>query len=229
MSKKSRENRVAGGNTGANSTRLVILSCANRLITEVGMSDFRIDMLSAELSLSPGNVTYHFPKKEDIANALWSEVIHNVSASFANYYTPILDIKQLFLFLRGLFIENYSYRGVIAYKLGDISVLSRSMEAFGKETFPEIKTTFADIIGILQRNGYLNKSEKEEAYSALSAALFFWFCVDESLFPQKETSINQMGEDYAIAILYPLINIMTEKGMVQYDDITHISKKTASK
>lgn len=52
------------------STREQILAAAERLFAEQGYHNVSMRAISAELDISVGNLTYHFPRKADLANAL---------------------------------------------------------------------------------------------------------------------------------------------------------------
>ncbi|MEG2318629.1 MAG: TetR/AcrR family transcriptional regulator, partial [Rikenellaceae bacterium] len=47
-------------------TRELIMQKTLEIVNDRGMADFRVDLLSSTLGLSPGNITYHFDKKEDL-------------------------------------------------------------------------------------------------------------------------------------------------------------------
>ncbi|MEG2758608.1 MAG: TetR/AcrR family transcriptional regulator [Rikenellaceae bacterium] len=102
-------------------TKTVILIKANELINEVGISDFRVDTLATSLGLSPGNITYHFHRKDDIAFALWNLAIDSVKKTYMHYVSSILDITQLAACLMTLLSDNKHYISIIAYKLGDVA------------------------------------------------------------------------------------------------------------
>ena len=81
------------------STREMILRRSLELINARGMVDFRIDTLAQSLGLSPGNITYHFSRKEDICVALWEQYLEDYG-QVVRSLTTLLDMKQLFLLNR---------------------------------------------------------------------------------------------------------------------------------
>ena len=137
------------------STRQIILDKANQLINQVGMTDFRIDTLAAALGLSPGNITYHFPRKEDIGNAIWSAGVQEMASSLDHYLSPLLDIKQLFLFYKHIMSLAYKYRGVFYNKLGDIGLITRNKTSL-TEAVKTIEYAFDQKISALAANGYVD-------------------------------------------------------------------------
>lgn len=61
------------------STRQQILATAERLFGEKGYHNVSMRAISSELGISVGNLTYHFPRKADLANALLEEELSQVA------------------------------------------------------------------------------------------------------------------------------------------------------
>ena len=57
----------------APSTKERILAASLALFNERGYGNVTMRMIADSLSISVGNLTYHFPKKQDIVNALMDE------------------------------------------------------------------------------------------------------------------------------------------------------------
>jgi AcrR family transcriptional regulator len=58
-------------------TREKILDTARSLFNKLGYSQVTIRMIASEMSISSGNLNYHFKKKEDILEALYFEMVEN--------------------------------------------------------------------------------------------------------------------------------------------------------
>ena len=217
--KKQQKNR-------GNSTKDTILLKANGFITDVGMSEFRIDTLASSLGLSPGNITYHFHKKEDIASSLWDCVIVNVRKSYMRHISTILDIKQLFLFFRSIVIENFKYRGIISYMLSDVS-FSRDQSDSEGDLYTIIYSKFNTIITSLVKNGYIVKNYKDEdmltCFNSMFIIMSWWLSVNNDA--SKYSSIDEFGSSYAISIISNLEPYMSEKGLEQYKDVVLQTKE----
>ncbi len=215
------------------STKQIILYKANEIINKTGMVDFRIDTLAASLGLSPGNITYHFPKKEDISNALWELCNREITAATEHYITPLLDIKQLFLFYRFLIGVFYKYKGIVCFRMGDLGVIQKGIET--NQTFrKKAKEQFFQNIEYLSQNGYINKINdpflKEMTFLlqftgigwSINHAVFFYADKKTSKNKNKESEI--MANKYAHVILRPLIPFLTEKGQKQLTGISSITQ-----
>ena len=55
-------------------TKTKIVLKAVELFNEKGFSNVSFLKIAQSLSLSPGNLTYHFPKKDDLMNAVYLHI-----------------------------------------------------------------------------------------------------------------------------------------------------------
>jgi AcrR family transcriptional regulator len=56
-------------------TKQKILNTSRRLFNDLGYGQVTIRMIAQELSMSSGNLNYHFRKREDILEALYAEMV----------------------------------------------------------------------------------------------------------------------------------------------------------
>lgn len=202
-------------------TRQMIARRANEMISATGMSGFRIDTLASSLGLSPGNITYHFPRKEDIANALWAEITEHLTVCARNYVTPLLDVKQLYLFFRCVAVQSYSYRGIINYKLGDIGTLKRIAADTDHPIYRIAEEDFDHTVTILIRNGYLKPIEDKFLYRVVRDSMLTimgWWGTDHT-----DDDPERSAREYAVTLLTPLCSFMTPEGQKQYDEIVTLA------
>ncbi len=215
------------------STKQIILHKANEIINKAGMVDFRIDTLAASLGLSPGNITYHFPKKEDISNALWELCNREITAATEHYITPLLDVKQLFLFYRFLVGVFYKYKGIVCFRMGDLGVIHKGMNA-NRIFRNTAKEQFQQNTEYLIKNGYMNKIN-DPFLAEMTFLLQFmgigWsinhavsFYADKKLPKNKGKENEIIANKYAHVILRPLTPFLTEKGKEQLKGISSITQ-----
>lgn len=210
----------------ASSTKNLILSVANEIINEGGVIDFRIDTLSTTLKLSPGNITYHFPKKEDIINTIWEECCAEINQSTESYISPLMDIKQLYLYYKFTILTLYKYRGVVCFKLGDIGAVKHNSETEGEELFFEKwLRNLEEILSILRDNNYVISSKDKYIYSSVIQSSFvniFWSIHSAAVFNMLRPTSSDKFAAVAIFQLYP---ILTESGTSQLHEIYNIISK----
>jgi len=219
-------NGINLGETGI-STRQIIMDKASELINEKGMSDFRIDALAASLGLSPGNITYHFPRKEDIGNAIWIAGVQEMTSSLDHYISPLLDIKQLFLFYKHLVSLMYRYRGVFYDKLGDTGLIHRNRGALA-ETMKTIVYAFDKKMTALTINGYV----EPKIYDSLRNQLFDttvtclgWWPIGVVDAKGDTADIASISDKYALIMVMLLDPVLTPKGHAQLDAVCSLVKR----
>ncbi len=90
-------------------TRQAILDRSRELFNEHGLESVGVRDLARDLGLSPGNVSYYFPKKEDLIAALMGELAARNTANVADLTTSenLADLLERY---RRTFEAQYEYR-----------------------------------------------------------------------------------------------------------------------
>lgn len=223
-SEAARTSRLAAKRAGA-STRELIIASANEIINRTGVVDFRIETLAQSLSLSPGNITYHFPKKEDIIAAIWEEYLAMMRDTTAEMLTPLLDIKQLFLFFRTAAAKAINYVGVTTYYFGDMGTLLRENEAFRAQMQVSRELIFKSY-ETLCKNGYMSPIPdgklKELTFDSQFTMLRWWLNHGLMHFPQQD--LPAVMDKYIALSLLQLVPFLTDSGKRQFSSIINLIK-----
>ncbi|MFI3322724.1 MAG: TetR/AcrR family transcriptional regulator [Rikenellaceae bacterium] len=204
-----------------NSTKELIVDRANLIINSFGMVDFRIDNLAKSLNISPGNITYHFPRKDDISLAIWMKFVREVVSTVDSYITPFIDIKQLYLFFRNIASVIYSYRGVVSYMLGDCGVIERE-KRFNHKMWEQFENRYDSIMKLLTDGDYIKNQEIEEGFKNLFfesqiTTLLWW--INHALSSTEDSEVSEHIDFYALVAIYPIKSLFTAKGDEQYMSI----------
>lgn len=80
----------------ASSTREKILAASLRLFNEQGYRNVTMRAIADALSISVGNLTYHFAKKQDIAAALMDDVFAQITATADLPVQSLAQIDHMF-------------------------------------------------------------------------------------------------------------------------------------
>lgn len=205
------------------STREAILDKSLELINDGGMVDFRIDALATSLNLSPGNITYHFSRKEDISVALWERYLQEYSA-VERALTTLLDLKQVFLLNRINMHLNYRYRGVLIFRSADLGAMSRDFETGRTNQALHIAIS-THVLDLLRINGYMK--EDESTAKLLSIVHTYHYLVMRwsinfvyQLYPYEE--ISEKIDHMALLCLHAIYPVLTEKGQAEFADIARV-------
>ncbi len=214
------ENSSVNLTKDSSSTKDLIVERANEIINNIGMMDFRIDLLAKSLKISPGNITYHFARKDDISNAIWIKFYRECAVSVDSYITPVIDVKQLFLLFRFLLNTIYSYRGVVSCMLGDSGIATRERR-FNREMWNELRKRYKSICSLMVQGGYINDFNDGEieqlCFDSQTTILGWW--VPHSI-SSSTTPLSKRVDYYALLALMPLRPFLTHKGSEQLNALT---------
>lgn len=220
-------NGIVLGESGV-STRRLILEKASEIINVKGMNDFRIDTLAASLGMSSGNVTYHFSRKEEIAVSVWLSCLQEITSSLDHYISPLMDIKQLFLFYKYLVTAIYKNRGVFRHRLSDVGLIRSNRESI-VEAVKTFEHTYDKKISTLIINGYIEPERYEKLRMHLfenMATITGWWV--DNLFatfgrdPEEDSS--KISDRYALTMLMTIEPVLTDKGRKQLDSVYSLIK-----
>lgn len=202
-------------------TRELIMQKTLEIVNDRGMADFRVDLLSSTLGLSPGNITYHFAKKEDLCRAIWVEFyveLKGVEVLVSN----LLDVKQSFLVVRSITALIYKYRGVILYRGSDMVVLYRDDNS-EYSIAEKLREIIRVILFHLNENGYLSQEKNTPIINKIVmddmfVNMRFWinkeYLMSDS---NKYSSISSRVVENSIEILYLLYPLLNERGRAEFD------------
>lgn len=225
MAKQEKTSRTYVKKSGV-STREAIIDKAREIINNGGVIDFRIEALAVSLGLSPGNITYHFPRKEDIVHAIWAQSRAQVDEQLELMNTPLLDIKQLFLIYRSSAMKSLDYLGVKSFFNGDIGNLNRESES-NREYIDVLRKYFYKSYKILRRNGYIkdisNPVLEELLFQTQFIILRWWY--NQAMLGCDINKVKSDIDHYIIRSLYPLMPYYTESGREQFENIKMMIKQ----
>lgn len=205
------------------STKEVILNKSLEMINEGGMMDFRIDVLALSLNLSPGNITYHFAKKEDISVLLWQQFLAEYHRTLS-CVSHILDIKQTFLVFREMATTIYNMRGVVMFASGDSRVI-KDKNYNTVDFYHSSKDLFKLIGNLLYKNGYLYHPPKDDHIMAYQTIMLRWW-INKAVIKNcnKQENKDQTINHNALLILFSFYGLMNEKAKTEFE---YITKKVA--
>lgn len=201
------------------STREMILRRSLELINTKGMVDFRIDTLATSLGLSPGNITYHFSRKEDICVALWEQYLEEYG-KVVRSLTTLLDIKQLYLMTRININLNYKYRGVVVFRSADLGAIKRDQGA-GRVNEDEHFAISRRIMSLLKLNGYLDKDATKEIVEGthIYHYIMMRWCINFAYQTYTPEEVESKLDYLALMSLHALYPTLSQKGRDEFAEI----------
>lgn len=206
------------------STRDQVLAKSLEIINRSGMVNFRIDALATGLDLSPGNITYHFSRKEDISVALWEAYLQEYY-NVEYHLTNLLDIKQLYLLNRINMQLNYKYRGVLIFRSADQGAMTRD-RANDRCTETRHHCISDTVFGILLRKGYLidNASlvDKVKEMHKNSHYLFMRWGINMGYHIWPTEEVESHIDHMALLCLYSMYPMLNERGKAEFMEVAKL-------
>ncbi len=97
----------------AMSTKEKIVERALQLFNEVGIHQVGVREIANALQISPGNMSYHFPKKEDLIRELQNRLTTANDTAFKSYFEKQGGIADFIDLMRQIFHNQYQYRSLL--------------------------------------------------------------------------------------------------------------------
>jgi len=153
-------------------TRSRIIDAAISLFNKEGFMNVSMQRLANELELSPGNLTYHFPKKQDLMLALYdhfqSQILEVIPEPSKNLPTLIGIDDQITSF--------YQLQQRFLFFYLDLLEIERSYQEIAQRHFKHIQNQIEAIHNSLEHNwslGYLRKNKSSNSLHHLAQQLWF--------------------------------------------------------
>ena len=191
-------------------TKQKILAASLELFNTHGMANVSQRRITEQLQISPGNLTYHFKKKEDIETALYFALVEEFNALFAGMTAADMTLDGLISSTGQTFDLIKKYRFIFL----DFAHLMRTNEVVAADYRHLIRTRkqqFEFIFHLLVENNILRPAELPDEYEYLYQRMQilsdFYLVNVEILQYQKDERA-----DYERAILFLIYPYLTKKG-----------------
>ncbi len=130
-----------------------ILENTLALFNRFGEPGVSTNAIAAELSISPGNLYYHFPAKDDLVNTLYNQYEQALNPVLAAA-GDVSNVDDAWFFLHSLVEVNWQYRFVFR-NLNELLSRNRQLENSVQETIQRLTDSMRTLLLSLQRQGAL--------------------------------------------------------------------------
>ena len=167
-------------------TRERILKEAIKQINNRGLSNVGVREIARALEISPGNMSYHFPKKEDLILALLETYSSKNTEVYNAYDSSPASVDRFLQFFKELFENQYAYRGVFIGQ-EEVSRIVQSASFNYTEVEQRRKRSLANMLRELNAEGELALKENDVTFLVDFLGLFgrFWIMEAFISFPKK--------------------------------------------
>ncbi len=199
--------------------RDLILQHALELFNSQGVGDISSRHISEVMGISYGNLTYHFPKKDDIIMALFHQMHQDLDEQFMNVQKEIHELDFMLKSLRQLLEVFHRYK---FFFLG-FAKLNRQLDelkGFAQQEFNERKILLRGIFNFLIEAGYMKPEKLEGHYDTFIHGLLLlfnsWIADAEFFYQGKEED----KIDYYLEILYSFMRpSLTKEGLKAFTEV----------
>lgn len=194
-------------------TRQLILDTAKKLFNERGYNGVSLKDIADELSISKGNLTYHFRKKEEIMESL---VLETPKKQFHSTVATLKELDVIFIDLQKT-LQEHAYYFLHHAQLSTLSPKIRETQNYAYlETVNTFQHAFHDLhtVGLLQKESF--ELEYERTINMLLMSCIYW-----APFAELQKSIG-MKIDFRVHAWSIIYHLLTEKGHLELKNIIQL-------
>ena len=162
-----------------------ILASTLELFNRFGEPNASTTMISAELNISPGNLYYHFPSKDELVNTLFdqyeSQLYELLAAS-----TDVLDVEDAWFFLHSLFELIWQYR-FLYRDVGHLLSRNRRLETHFPAILLRKRAALRQLLDTLQAKRAASAAEdrqRDAVAASMVVLLTYWLSYEYVLQPR---------------------------------------------
>ena len=186
-----------------------ILEVTLELFNRFGEPNVSTTLISAELSISPGNLYYHYPAKDELINALFDRY-ERALGEILQAAEDVDNVEDAWLFFHMLFELVWGYR-FLYRDLNDLLSKNRRLETHFQFVLKNKTKAMHALLDGLQRSGAVRLSAADAAPLATSMVVLvtYWLSYEYVREPRKalepESAAASMGRGgyHALALLLP--------------------------
>lgn len=196
-------------------TQEVILDRALELFNQHGIEALGMRELARDLSLSPGNLTYHFPKKEDLIVAL-AKRLSTLNSQTIQIARQPDNLEQFLEMFRAVFYNQFQYRCLVLSVVHLIEHYPTFADRYQQAQVLRA-SSFLEIFGHLQAKGFLEQgvTQVEMVRMASFCSLIGRFWLSDYWVANRHAPLDAMIDHYLGLLATFLLPYVSPAGQQQ--------------
>lgn len=186
-----------------------ILEVTLDLFNRFGEPNVSTTLISAEMGISPGNLYYHYPAKDELINALFTRY-ETALTEILRAADGVSNVEDAWLFLHMLFELIWGYR-FLYRDLNDLLSKNRKLETHFQFVLKNKGRAMHAMLDGLARSKAVHLSGAEAAPTATSMVVVvtYWLSYEyvrdprRALEPESANAAMGRGAYHALALLLP--------------------------
>ena len=172
-----------------------ILEVTLDLFNRFGEPNVSTTLISAELNISPGNLYYHYPAKDELINSLFSRYEKSLIELLAAA-DNVRNVEDAWLFFHMLFELIWQYR-FLYRDLNDLLSKNRKLEMQFQAVLQGKQRAVQSVLDGLQRGAAvrIERRDAEPVATAMVVVLTYWLSYEYVRDPRRalEPEVRQRG------------------------------------
>jgi AcrR family transcriptional regulator len=192
-----------------------ILEVTLELFNRFGEPNVSTTLISAELSISPGNLYYHYPAKDELINSLFDRYERSLN-ELLHAADNVRNVEDAWLFFHMLFELIWQYR-FLYRDLNDLLSKNRRLETHFQFVLKNKSRAVQSVLDGLSRGGAMpvatrmDMREAEAVSTAMVVVLTYWLSYEyvrdprRALEPEHANAALLRGAFHVLSLLMPYL------------------------
>ncbi len=190
-----------------------ILEVTLALFNRFGEPNVSTTLISAELGISPGNLYYHYPAKDELINTLLDRYEQALN-ELLNVSDDVRDVEDAWFFMHTLFELIWQYR--FFYRdLNDLLSKNRRLETHFQSVLKNKTRAVKALLEGMSRTGamHIEACDVESTATSMVVLLTFWLSFEyvrdprHALEPENAQAAMRRGAQQILNLLMPYLEL----------------------
>ena len=188
-----------------------ILEVTLELFNRFGEPNVSTTLISAELGISPGNLYYHYPAKDELINSLFDRYEKALN-ELLNASDSVRDVEDAWFFMHTLFELIWQYR-FLYRDLNDLLSKNRRLETHFQWVLKNKTRSVRAMLDSMSRAGamQIDSREMEPTATSMVVVLTYWLSFEyvkdprNALEPESAQAALLRGAHHVLNLLIPYL------------------------
>jgi len=188
-----------------------ILEVTLELFNRFGEPNVSTTLISAEMGISPGNLYYHYPAKDELINSLFDRYERALN-ELLNASDNVRDVEDAWFFMHSLFELIWQYR-FLYRDLNDLLSKNRRLETHFQFVLKNKTRSVKAMLDSMSRAGamHIDSREIEPTATSMVVVLTYWLSYEyvrdprKALEPESAQAALMRGAHHVLNLLTPYL------------------------
>lgn len=189
-----------------------ILEVSLELFNRFGEPNVSTTLISAEMRISPGNLYYHYPAKDELINTLFNRYEAALN-ELLNASDNVRDVEDAWFFMHSLFELIWQYR-FLYRDLNDLLSKNRRLETHFQSVLKNKTRSVKALLESMHRRSalHIESRELEPTATSMVVVLTYWLSFEyvrdprNALEPANAQGAMLRGAHHVLNLLVPYLN-----------------------